>query len=389
MHRIIRYSVLLIGIISGSSVALASDKPDSHTDVKKDCFSCHQGDEHQQAVMGQLASSDTCLQCHSQKALPSRLKLLTGQEQVQMQSSTESNNADAVNSEAANTETANIVIAANPLSGEELNPKRVIGAEKISPTAGMQYPMYYQGTRIGDQPNEMILIPAGEFIMGTDNRLPDEGPQHKVTLPAYYIDLYEVTNLQYEKFNNETKRRSPAHFRNRTFPEGKADHPVTHVSWIDADAYCAWAGKRLPTDQEWEKAARGTDGRWYPWGEEFDSQKANTPLRWQEVGAFGDTTPVGAFEAGKSPYGVYDMSGNVWEWTASWYHAYPGNKTASESYGDRYKTLKGGSWFDCSFYKCGISAPVFNRAFFSKKVKNDSFGFRCAKDAGQASTTNQ
>jgi formylglycine-generating enzyme required for sulfatase activity len=227
----------------------------------------------------------------------------------------------------------------------------------------------------------MVLIPAGEFIMGTDVRLSDEGPQHKVYLPDYYIDIYEVTNLQYKKFNDATHGRSPRNWRNRTFPEGKADHPVVYVSWEDANAYCQWAGKRLPTDQEWEKAARGTDGRMFPWGDEFDTAKANTPLRWQEIGRFGDTTPVGSFEQGKSPFGVYDMSGNVWEWTSSWYEAYPGNKTKSESYGERYKTLKGGSWFDCSFYKCGISAPVFNRAFFAKKVKNDSFGFRCASDA--------
>jgi formylglycine-generating enzyme required for sulfatase activity len=267
------------------------------------------------------------------------------------------------------------------LKGGAGGAKKKQQTKRISPTLGMQYSLFSKTSRLGDAPNEMILIPAGEFIMGTDIRLSDEGPQHKVTLPAFYIDKYEVTNLQYKKFNDETHRRSPRHFRNRTFPEGKADHPVTYVSWEDAKAYCEWAGKRLPTDEEWEKAARGTDGRMFPWGDEFDIAKANTPLRWQQAGQFGDTTPVGAFEAGKSPYGLYDVSGNVWEWTASWYKAYPGNDKPSESYGERYKTLKGGSWFDCSFYACGISAPVFNRAFFAKRVKNDSFGFRCAKDA--------
>lgn len=248
-------------------------------------------------------------------------------------------------------------------------------------TLGMSGPLLYNDTRIGKEPGPMVLIPAGEFIMGTDTRLPDEGPQHKVKLPAFYIDKYEVTNLQYEQFTKATERRSPIHFKNRTYPAGRVDHPVINVSWEDAHDYCAWAGKRLPTDQEWEKAARGTDGRAFPWGNEFDPHKANVPGRWKELNTFGDTTPVGAFEAGKSPYGVYDMSGNVWEWTDSWYQPYPGNKVQSENYGERYKTLKGGSWFDCSFYQCGVSAPVFNRAFFATRTKNDSFGFRCAKDA--------
>lgn len=245
---------------------------------------------------------------------------------------------------------------------------------------GMQLPRLYPGTRLGAAPNEMVTIPAGKFIMGSDTRLPDEGPQHVVTLRAFRIDKYEVTNLQYKQFIGASSRKSPDHFRNRTFPKDKADHPVTFVSWEDARDYCAWAGKRLPTDAEWEKAARGTNGRMFPWGNEFALNKANTPMRWQSLKQEGDTTPVGSFAAGISPYGLYDMSGNVWEWTDAWYQAYPGNKKPSENYGELYKTLKGGSWWDCSFYQCGISAPTFNRAFFDMKVKNDSFGFRCAQD---------
>lgn len=235
--------------------------------------------------------------------------------------------------------------------------------------------------KVTAEPNPMALIPAGKFIMGYDDRMPDEGPAHKVYLKSFWIDRYEVTNAQYKKFIDATHRRSPSHFRNRTYPPGKANHPVTEVTWYDAVAYCKWAGKRLPSDQEWEKAARGTDGRMFPWGNEFDINKANTPQRWMALRQEGDTLPVGSFPGGASPYGVYDMSGNVWEWTSSWYKAYPGNKHPSENYGEIYKTLKGGSWWDCTFYKCGISAPVFNRSFFIRTTHNKSFGFRCAKDA--------
>jgi formylglycine-generating enzyme required for sulfatase activity len=222
---------------------------------------------------------------------------------------------------------------------------------------------------------DMVFIPAGPALIGTNVRLPDEGPQHRVTVGPYEIDLYEVTNEQYQKFTRATDRQTPDHWRSGVYPKGKARHPVTFVTWYDADAYCRWAGKRLPTNDEWEKAARGPAGRIFPWGDQFDKQKANVPLL-----GIGDTTPVGQFKDGKSYYGLYDMSGNVWEWTSSWYTAYPGNQHPTENYGEKYKVLKGGSWFDCSFYKCGISAPSFNRSFFIAETKNPSFGFRCAKD---------
>lgn len=246
---------------------------------------------------------------------------------------------------------------------------------------GMHLPMAYEATRIGKQVNEMVLISAGEFTMGSDQRLPDEGPEHRVFLATYWLDRYEVTNLQYKQFIDATNRKSPRHYENRTFPDGLVDHPVVYVSWYDATDYCAWAGKRLPSGAEWEKAARGDDARVYPWGNKFDITRANMPQRWNTLKQAGGTTPVGAFKEGVSPFGLYDMSGNVWEWTSSWYEAYPGNQKPTENYGQTYKTLKGGSWWNCSFYKCGASAPAFNRSFFLRTTRNKSFGFRCAKNS--------
>ncbi len=246
--------------------------------------------------------------------------------------------------------------------------------------AGMHGPTLYKESRFGLKPGEMVHIPEGSFVMGSNARLADESPEYIETVKAYWIDRYEVTNLQYKAFIDATGHRSPSHFRNRTYPEGKVDHPVTFVSWYDARDYCASAGKRLPTEEEWEKAGRGTDGRTYPWGNDFDISRANTPVRWAALKRQGDTSPIGAFPSGVSPYGLEDMSGNVWEWTESWYMPHPGNKQPSENYGQIYKVLKGGSWWDCSFYKCGISAPVYNRSFFNPHVRNSSFGFRCARD---------
>lgn len=268
-----------------------------------------------------------------------------------------------------------------PKASPKLPPKLPADTPVLSGAAGMRYPLYYDDSRIGSQPNKMVRVPAGSFLMGSNSRLADEGPQHSLALPTFFIDQYEVTNLQYKAFIQATKRRSPNHFTNRTFPEGKADHPVTFVSWYDAHDYCVWANKRLPTSAEWEKASRGADGRTFPWGDKFEHSHANTPARWASLDKKGDTTPVGSFVGGTSPYGAYDMSGNVWEWTDSWYTAYPGNTRPSENYGEQYKTLKGGSWWDCTFYECGISAPVFNRAFFDQRVKNATFGFRCAKNS--------
>ncbi len=221
----------------------------------------------------------------------------------------------------------------------------------------------------------MVHIPEGEFIMGTDDRLRDEKPAHVVYVANFWIDIYEVTNEDYKKFVDQAGYPPPDHWKGGTFPENKAKHPVVFVSWNDANNYCKWAGKRLSREIEWEKAARGTDGRVYPWGNEWDMYKSNNPLR-----KLDDTQSVGTFEKGKSPYGLYDMSGNVWEWVDDHYYAHPGSDYVSPEFGSKYRLLKGGSYWDCSAYGCGISAPVYNRAFFEPPVKSKSYGLRCAKD---------
>ena len=225
--------------------------------------------------------------------------------------------------------------------------------------------------------NGMTLIPSGEFIMGSNERWDDEAPEHISSTQAFYIDLNEVTNADYKKFTDETKRETPYHWPEGNPPKIKEQHPVVYVSWFDADNYCKWRGKRLPTEQEWEKAARGTDGLIYPWGNQWSLDKSNNPYT-HSTG----TVPIGSFPEGKSPYGLNDMSGNVWEWVDSYYLPHPGNPVTRAEYGKDKRVLKGGSWFDCLSYGCGLSAPTFNRSFFTPEVKNNSFGFRCAKDAG-------
>jgi sulfatase modifying factor 1 len=175
---------------------------------------------------------------------------------------------------------------------------------------------------------EMLYIPPGEFLMGTTDAeieallkqypdwkrewFDDEKPQRKVSLDGYYLAKTPVTVAQYGLFCEAKSLEIP------DAPDWgwKDDHPVVNVTWEDATAYCRWAGGRLPTEAEWEKAARGTDGRRYPWGNEWDSRKCRCS---RAYGDFGGTAPVGSYPQGASPYGVLDMAGNVWEWCADWY----------------------------------------------------------------------
>lgn len=241
----------------------------------------------------------------------------------------------------------------------------------------------------------MITIPAGEFIMGTDmgRADPQDKPQRKVALAGYKIDKYPVTNAQYARFVAATNRRPPLHWKNGKIPAGFERHPVTMVSWFDARAYAEWAGKRLPTEIEWERAARGTDGRRWPWGDTMD------PLRLNTYYQIGSTTVVEAYPSGASPDGVFDMAGNVSQWVADDFLPYPGSDapgdlfkakvaqlpaSASErsqkvadfvSTDERYKVMRGGSWKGDPF-----STSSYHRNFSWPHFAADFFGFRCAQD---------
>ncbi|MBI2332465.1 MAG: SUMF1/EgtB/PvdO family nonheme iron enzyme [Chloroflexi bacterium] len=222
----------------------------------------------------------------------------------------------------------------------------------------------------------MMYIPQGNFSMGSESSS-DEKPIHAVLLDAYYIDKYEVTNAAYERCVEVNVCKPPkesgpytrtAYYGNSEFDE----YPVIYVDWDMAKTYCEWRGGRLPTEAEWEKAARGEDGRTYPWGEGIDCDKAN-----YNFSCIGDTTKVGSYLDGVSPYGVYDMAGNVWEWVNDWYDGnYYATSPSSNPQGStsgQYKVLRGGSWPYIETY-----VRSANRDRVVPASSSDILGFRCA-----------
>lgn len=229
----------------------------------------------------------------------------------------------------------------------------------------------------------MALVPAGEFVMGTDS--PGEDPPHRVFLEAYYMDRFEVTNARYLKFVEGARHRTPQHYIDPLYdlwiganmPPAVADRPVVNVDWYDAAAYCKWAGKRLPTEAEWEKAARGTDGRIYPWGNEPPTAAR---LNFEQKWAGSETLrPVGSFGAGSSPYGVHDLAGNVAEWVSDWYDAgyyrvAPERDPRGPAAGSA-KILRGGSWTN---HAATVRATA--RHADDPEGRNGDIGFRCAQD---------
>jgi sulfatase modifying factor 1 len=251
-----------------------------------------------------------------------------------------------------------------------------------------------------DAPTDWVLVPGGEFEMGAEGApaTPDEGPKHRVYLDPFLFAKYEVTNRQYQSFIKATGHRIPENccdakynlWRGYAMVDGVNDLPTINISWDDAAAYCKWIGGRLPTEAEWEKAARGTDGRTYPWGNEpVTGNRANYSFDlvpfWDGVATLAK---VNQYEFGQSPYGAYEMAGNVWEWVQDWYDdSYYKNSPAKNPTGPsngQERVLRGGSWRN--------NAEMLrssNRWKHQPSERRVYVGVRCAKDSKEKPITTE
>ena len=250
-------------------------------------------------------------------------------------------------------------------------------------------------------PEGMVLIPSGEFTIGTNqideekhalalglNKpwFADESPERRIDIPDYYIDRYEVTNLQYYIFCQATDRKPPRYWKGQKFPEGQGHHPVTTVNYFDASAYAKWAGKRLPNEAEWEKAARGRAGFIYPWGDDFIPGLANLSLSPRTKIGQG-LKPVGSFPKSASPYGVQDLVGNAWEWVWEYYQAYPANTFKTPAYEKKEIVVRGLSYMGVGHFNkkdflkvVSLKARASYREHLNPMARRKDVGFRCAKD---------
>jgi serine/threonine-protein kinase len=216
----------------------------------------------------------------------------------------------------------------------------------------------------------MVYVAGGDFTMGRDGGEIAEQPPHRTSVKPFFIDQTEVTNEDYAEFVKDADHKPPVTWKDGTYPPGDGRKPVTGVNWDDAGAYARWAGKRLPTEAEWEFAARGTTGNLYPWGNRWESDKANAD------GASRGLVEVGKTE-GKSPFGIFDMVGNAWEWTADEFKPYPNGKMPPNLPKGELRVLRVGSFESSSQY-----ATTTYRAGWLARGANtyDQTSFRCVKD---------
>lgn len=273
--------------------------------------------------------------------------------------------------------------------------------ETIVPTAALDV----GSTLIGKDGATLVYVPEGEFTMGSDaddalaecqkfgtgcerDWFTNEEPPHPVSLDAFWIDQTEVTNAMYAKCVDEGGCKEPANASSETHPSyyGNSEfenYPVIYVDWSMAGAYCSWAGRRLPTEAEWEKSARGTKAFTYPWGNTLDGTAlnfcdANCALDWANKSfndGYADVSPVGSYPSGQSIYGARDLAGNVWEWVNDWYDVYPGSEMSiSKEFQKKYRILRGGSW-----YYSDANARSAYRLSNAADNTFDNVGFRCAQ----------
>jgi formylglycine-generating enzyme required for sulfatase activity len=239
----------------------------------------------------------------------------------------------------------------------------------------VQAHLLFVGSR-NDAP--MALIPAGEFAMGSDRGQDDEQPVHRVSVKPFYLDAHEVTVSHYREFLSSQKVDPP--FKWNDASTGSHDgKPVIGVNWYDARDYCRWVGKRLPTEAEWEMAARGIEGRTYPWGNAHPT-KAHANAGQSKWRGYDTLSNVGRYELGKTPEGVYDLAGNLWEWVADWYdpvyYQFSPRDNPSGPPAGPLRAMRGGAWNNDS-----KTIRSTNRAGYAPDARRNDLGFRCARDA--------
>jgi sulfatase modifying factor 1 len=274
-----------------------------------------------------------------------------------------------------------VCLSAMPITGILRGTTRPPLEESVHDTDSGAQPQ----TAAAPRDDDMVLIPAGTFLRGTRSGGYDEAPERSIYLDAYAIDRYEVSNHQYQSFIAATGHRKaapPSRYAKNLGAMRGPNQPVVYASWEDADAYCRWKGKRLPTEAEWEKAMRSGDGRIWPWGNELDVVAAN----WGSgKDGYDATAPGGSFARDVSPYGVADGAGNVMEWVADWYaeDAYRESSERNPRGPEHgiYKVLRGGG-----YTSTGKDVRITSRSRMVPDFRDETIGFRCAVSEGQIGT---